>query len=142
MLSSLFTIPEYWYSENNWKHRSITNYLQAKNFYEEGEKIVSFIFQPWPSFPSLGCASPSVLRKALPRPGESQGQEPSGLLSMGSHRVGHDWSDLAAAAADHTASGEFYCCVTGGDFEMIQFIMLNEVTEAQRGKLSLSSYSV
>ena len=26
--------------------------------------------------------------------------EPGGLLSMGSHRVGHDWSDLAAAAAD------------------------------------------
>ena len=25
--------------------------------------------------------------------------EPSGLLSMGSHRVGHDWRDLAAAAA-------------------------------------------
>ena len=25
--------------------------------------------------------------------------EPSGLPSMGSHRVGHDWSDLAAAAA-------------------------------------------
>ena len=29
-------------------------------------------------------------------PGESQGQgESGGLLSMGSHRVGHDWSDLA-----------------------------------------------
>ena len=26
-------------------------------------------------------------------------EEPSGLLSMGSHRVGHDWSDSAAAAA-------------------------------------------
>ena len=26
-------------------------------------------------------------------------KEPGGLLSMGSHRVGHDWSDLAAAAA-------------------------------------------
>ena len=26
-------------------------------------------------------------------------EEPSGLLSMGSQRVGHDWSDLAAAAA-------------------------------------------
>ena len=26
--------------------------------------------------------------------------EPSGLLSMGSHRVGHDWSDLAAAATE------------------------------------------
>ena len=30
--------------------------------------------------------------------------EPVGLLSMGSHRVGHDWSDLAAAAA--VAGGE------------------------------------
>ena len=26
--------------------------------------------------------------------------EPGGLPSMGSHRVGHDWSDLAAAATD------------------------------------------
>ena len=26
-------------------------------------------------------------------------EEPGGLLSMGSHRVGHDWSDLAAVAA-------------------------------------------
>ena len=25
--------------------------------------------------------------------------EPGGLLSMGSHRIGHNWSDLAAAAA-------------------------------------------
>ena len=25
--------------------------------------------------------------------------EPGGLPSMGLHRVGHDWSDLAAAAA-------------------------------------------
>ena len=25
--------------------------------------------------------------------------EPGGLRSMGSHRVGHNWSDLAAAAA-------------------------------------------
>ena len=29
-------------------------------------------------------------------PGESQGREPGGLLSMGSHRVGHYWCDLAA----------------------------------------------
>ena len=28
--------------------------------------------------------------------------EPDGLPSIGSHRVGHDWSDLAAAAAEHT----------------------------------------
>ena len=29
-------------------------------------------------------------------------EEPSGLPSMGSHRVRHDWSDLAAAAAVHS----------------------------------------
>ena len=32
-------------------------------------------------------------------PGESQGREPGGLLSTGSHSVGHGWPDLAAAAA-------------------------------------------
>jgi len=36
----------------------------------------------------------SVLAWRIPGMGE-----PGGLLSMGSHRVGHDWSDLAAAAA-------------------------------------------
>ena len=36
----------------------------------------------------------SVLAWRIPGPGE-----PGGLLSMGSQRVGHDWSDLAAAAA-------------------------------------------
>ena len=49
-------------------------------------------------------------------PGESQGGEPGGPPSMGSHRVGHDRHDLAAASAawvymyiwifNHT----FYCC--------------------------------
>ena len=33
--------------------------------------------------------------------------EPGGLPSMGSHRVGHDWSDLAAAAAAMSESS--YC---------------------------------
>ena len=36
----------------------------------------------------------SVLAWRIPGTGE-----PSGLPSLGSHRVGHDWSDLAAAAA-------------------------------------------
>ena len=35
--------------------------------------------------------------------------EPGGLPSMGSHRVGHDWSDIAAAAAAATS------CVAGDD---------------------------
>ena len=33
-------------------------------------------------------------------------EEPGGLPSMGSHRVGHDWSDLAAAAA--AAAGYYH----------------------------------
>ena len=34
-------------------------------------------------------------------------EEPGGLPSMGSHRVGHDWSDLAVAAAMHING----CCL-------------------------------
>ena len=40
------------------------------------------------------AAHSSVLAWRLPGMGK-----PGGLPSMGSHRVGHDWSDLAAAAA-------------------------------------------
>ena len=39
-------------------------------------------------------------------PGESQGREPGGLPSTGSHRVGHAWSDLAAAAASYQGGTE------------------------------------
>ena len=38
----------------------------------------------------------SILAWRIPGMGQ-----PVGLLSMGSHRVGHDWSNLAAAAADY-----------------------------------------
>ena len=34
--------------------------------------------------------------------------EPDGLPSMGSHRVGHDWSDLAAAAAEEEEKKKGY----------------------------------
>ena len=40
------------------------------------------------------AAHSSVLAWGIPGTGE-----PGGLLSLGSHRVGHDWGDLAAAAA-------------------------------------------
>ena len=42
----------------------------------------------------------SVLAWRIPGMGE-----PGGLLSMGSHGVGHDWSDLAAAAAIYSPQG-------------------------------------
>ena len=38
-------------------------------------------------------------------------EEPGGLLSMGSHRVGHDWNDLAAAAAGYIQG--FPDCLAG-----------------------------
>ena len=54
----------------------------------------------------------SVLAWRIPEMGE-----PGGLPSMGSHRVVHDWSDLAAAAADaisihyHPTSGDNQKCL-------------------------------
>ena len=46
----------------------------------------------------------SVLALRVPGTGE-----PGGLPSMGSHRVGHDWSDLAAVAAARSAyKAEWY----------------------------------
>ena len=44
----------------------------------------------------------SVLAWRIPGTGE-----PGGLPSMGFHRVGHDWSDLAAAAAHMTLYANF-----------------------------------
>ena len=54
----------------------------------------------------------SVLAWRIPGTGE-----PDGLPSMGSHRVGHDWSDLAAAAAaaaDHFKLQEEFTSVCTG----------------------------
>ena len=44
--------------------------------------------------PKCDLQRPSILAWRIPGI-----EEPSGLPSMGSHRVGHDWSNLAAAAA-------------------------------------------
>ena len=46
------------------------------------------------------AAHSSILAWRIPGTGE-----PGGLPSLGSHRVGHDWSDLAAAAAVAAAGG-------------------------------------
>ena len=47
-------------------------------------------------------------------------EEPGGLLSMGSHRVRHDWSDLAAAAA-----AADYTCVNVSFFFWLDNYPLN-----------------
>ena len=60
----------------------------------------------------------SVLAWRIPGTGE-----PGGLPSMGSHRVGHDWSDLAARAKEQAP----YCVITiighsgnGGTMETVK----------------------
>ena len=65
----------------------------------------------------------SVLAWRIPRKGE-----PSGLPSMGSHRVGHDWSDLAAAAAaaNHSESQK------SDDFQTFWNHYRSDTTTSQR----------
>ena len=46
----------------------------------------------------------SVLAWRIPRTGE-----PGGLPSLGSHRVGHDWSNLAAAASIYNMPSSLIC---------------------------------
>ena len=57
-----------------------------------------------------GNGNSSVLAWRIPGTGE-----PGGLPSMGSHRVGHDWSDLAAAALLYNTDNwqEFYVLCVG-----------------------------
>ena len=77
----------------------------------------------------------SVLAWRIPGTGEPRGQ-----LSMRSHRVGHDWSDLAAAAAGHyrlnvhefeqtlgdsLGQGSLVCCSPGGRKELDMTKRLN-----------------
>ena len=40
--------------------------------------------------------------------------EPGGLPSVGLHRVGHDWSDLAAAAATSSPTTTYQCPLSSG----------------------------
>ena len=60
----------------------------------------TFIFH-FPALEKEMATHSSILAWRIPGTGE-----PGGLPSMGSHRVGHDWSDLAAAAA-HMRSSSF-----------------------------------
>ena len=61
----------------------------------------------------------SVLAWRIPGTGE-----PGGLPSMGSHRVGHDWSDLAAAAVFHCVyiSLSMYLFTNTGCFHILAVI--------------------
>ena len=73
----------------------------------------------------------SVLAWRIPGMGE-----PGGLPSMGSHRVGHDWSDLAAAAeAFDWRPMPWRCRVTG--FINFKGRNVKEVTIIQKNKTTI-----
>ena len=66
----------------------------------------------------------SVLAWRIPGTGE-----PGGLLSMGLHRVGHDWSDLAAAYSKifaHSKSQRAFHICSSRSFMILSF-MLNTI---------------
>ena len=65
----------------------------AKSWHDWAASISLFTFHFHALEKEMATHS-SVLAWRIPGMGE-----PGGLPSMGSHRVGHDWSDLAAAAA-------------------------------------------
>ena len=84
-----------WYSSHwKWHFPDCLWHYWAKTFLIAPPNVALNI-----SFPSLAgekamATHSSTLAWRIPGTGE-----PGGLPSMGSHRVGHDWSNLAAAAA-------------------------------------------
>ena len=92
-------------SQRGWRRRCAGAGLVAR---KPGRGVASRQ-EPEERNPAASLVAPLLKRPAAVRewqpipvflPGESQGQgEPGGLPSMGLHRVGHDRSDLAAAAA-------------------------------------------
>ena len=67
-----------------------------KNFLSISDSMTTSIFIQWRV--TFLYDNSSTLAWRMPRT-----EEPGGLPSMGSHRVRHDWSDLAAAAEAHAS---------------------------------------
>ena len=66
-------------------------------------------------------------------------EEPGGLPSMGSHRVGHDWSDLATAAAAAAAAAKIKKYLKIFHVSVIISVILND-THHILGKLNSSLF--
>ena len=70
--------------------------------HEESDRLSDFTFPfHFHALEKEMATHSSVLAWRIPGTGE-----PAGLPSMGSHRVGHDWGDLAAAAADQHSESD------------------------------------
>ena len=78
--------------------KSKINLPLARNYLHSIYIVFTTIYMPYILYYLLEkeiATHSSVLAWSIPGTGE-----PGGLPSMGSHRVSHDWSDLAAAAAE------------------------------------------
>ena len=72
----------------------------------------------------------SVLSWRIPRTGE-----PGGLPSLGSHRVGHDWSNLAAAEEEEEKKkgyDKIFEEIIVENFPNMEKEIVNQVREAQK----------
>ena len=78
----------------------------------------------------------SVLAWRIPGTGE-----PSGLPSVGSHRVGHDWSDLAAAAAAVTVQARALMASGQGHRPVVHSALLRGNIAPVMGLCVLSHFS-
>ena len=58
-----------------------------------------------------------------------------GLPSMGSHRVGHDWSDAAAASSWNDCGTTWFFSSCGGIFELPQGIHASSYVGPQKSYL-------
>ena len=79
-----------------WKHQFFSLYNMFYVYWEH----TTLIHMPSNTTEKAIATHSSVLAWRIPGT-----VEPGGLLPMGSHRVGHDWSDLAAAAATQIRKG-------------------------------------
>ena len=86
-------------------------------------------------------ASPSVLAWRIPGMGE-----PGGLLSTGSHRVRHDWSDLAVAAAACKIGTLYHLHFTDEESEIERISYLSEaaelVSDSTPNRLTMAYYAI
>ena len=80
------------------------------------KRLSDFLFTfHFPALENEMATHSSVLAWRIPGTGE-----PGGLPSMGSHRVGHDWSDLAAAAVlVYIYTMEYYSAIKKSTFESV-----------------------
>ena len=78
----------------------------------------------------------SILAWRIPGMGE-----PGGLPSMGSHRVGHDWSDLAAAAFSKCGLGTFSAGLWG-QWLQSPFVVILEPRKIKSDTVSTVSPSI